>query len=644
MTLAAPTLSASPPPDPLARAFAADPDALARLRAPLDGGAGDAVTTAVTDSGPVVVVAGRALHSRRDPEREARRFARALDLERVDVVVLRGYGSGHVARAIAERTEATLLVFEPDLAALREGLGHGEVPERVYIVTAVERLVPALYGALTNHARGLIVTWAPSVRTHPDVHAAALERAHETIERVSVRARTARLRVGGWLGHALDNLPRALAGATLSALRGRFEDCTAIIAAAGPSLDRNVALLRERPPNTLLLAVNTAAGALARAGVRPDAIVAVESIDVSRQLSDLPWLREVPILLELTASPALWRLPFAAHVGIAVDTSATHRFAARLDPGMTLAGGFCVANTATAIAHALGCHTIALVGSDLAYAAGRAYASGTLFEGMRAEVDASGQGRFAGLEAKRLLEAASPGATGGNRMPERFDPVWVPGWNGGAPVPTTHEFVAFRDWYTQAALELATVGVRTIDATEGGAAIPGFEPRTLAQVLQQAAQGVEPLAQGSVARRLLDAARGPGPDQGHVQRELAVEHGHVIRLIELGERACALLADDPDGDVNADVGTLAQLAAIHDEARERLSAAPLAIEATHGNAAAIRERGETHALAIYRALDKPLRELATELARLLHNTDPFAPEPFGAPPPHGPAPTQRRAP
>ena len=594
--------------DVLARVLVDDPEGLARTRAlPVSGRVG----AFVGPIGSVVTVDGRKLHSGRDPVTEARRFAREQDFGEATVVVVLGFGSGYLVRAIAERTRAKLVVFEPDLEALREGVTHGEIPEGVRVITTPSRLGELLYARLGGRDRGVIVRWTPSTRGWAEVHQVALVQAGQAVDRAGLRHRTALLRGKGWLSHYLTNFTGFAHAPGLPAMKGALKGVPAIIVAAGPSLDQNLETLREASKRALVLCVNTAATALAAAGIVPHAIVAIESLDVSPQLAEIPDLADIPAFLELTANPALWGLPFPTKVPISVDTSACSIFSGRIDRGHHLSAGFCVANAATSIAYVLGCDPIVLVGSDLAYAGERVYASGTTFGAMRARSNDDGTAQLDHLEGKRAIEERSGDACSGNRMPERTKTVRVPGWGGAPDVTSTRDFVMFRDWYTYAAKQLASEGIAAINATEGGAHVPGFRDEPLAVAIAE-------LPEIDARARLAEILARPATPVATLTRVLEDELARVHALIAVAQAARRAVADDPDGDLTLDRAQADRMLARNADARALLRDAPLASEAVLGPVEALRARGSLTSHTFYAALEPPLVELAESLARLLH--------------------------
>jgi hypothetical protein len=595
--------------DVLAWVLADDPEGLARARSmPASG----RVAAFVSPFGPVVTVEGRKLHSGRDPLTEARRFAREHDVGEATVVVVLGFGSGYIVRAIAERTRAKIVVFEPDLEVLREGVTHGEVPAYVRVVTTPSRLGEVLYARLAGRDRGVIVRWIPSTRGWADVHRAALVQAGQAVERAGLRHRTAMLRGKGWLTHYLANFPGFAHAPGLPAMKGALKGVPAIEVAAGPSHDTNMEALREAKSRALVLCVNTAATALAEAGIVPHAIVAIESLDVSTQLAAIADLARIPAFLELTAHPALWALPFATKVPISVDTSACSIFSGRIDRGHHLSAGFCVANAATSIAYVLGCDPIVLVGSDLAWAGDRVYASGTAFGEMRARANDDGTAQLENLEGKRAIEERSGNACSGNRMPDRTKTVRVPGWGGGADVTSTRDFVMFRDWYTYAAKQLASEGIVAINSTEGGAHVPGFTDQSLALAFAD-----RPVIDAHA--RLAELLQRPATPVETLVRVLEDELARVHQLARLAQSARRAVADDPDGDLTLDAVQADRMLALNAETRALLRDAPLASEAVLGPVEELRARGSLTSQTFYAALELPLVELAERLARLLHS-------------------------
>ncbi len=602
----------------LARAFAKDPKGLARMRRLEPSGRVTSVTTGTEDAAPVVCLDGRKLHSGRDPQREALRFCRDLDLGEATVVVLMGYGSGYVARALRRRTDALIIVFEPELEVLRTGLGHGEVPDNCLLCTTAANLGATLYELFTPGDRGQLVLWQPSVRIDTPAYGHAIEQTKLAIERAQMRAMTSQVRVEGWLSHYLQNLPRLCDGPGIAAFKGRFSGVPAIICSAGPSLTKQLPALARVRDRALVFAVNTAATALGRHHVAPHAVVSVESLDITEQLADLPWLRDVAAFLEMTGNPKIFSLPFSRIAPVSVDTSACSRFTRKLDPDNHVNGGFCVAHTALSIAHVMGCSPIILIGQDLAFAGDKVYAAGTVFEEIRAEFG-DGTSQLTNVASKKAIEARSGSAfKAGVSASLRANTDRVEAWGGEGEVVTTRDFRLFRDWFAQAGETLSDRGVEVINATEGGARILHWQERAFDEVIDTL--GLDrPLADGeSPVGSQFDALMAqPGLDAGRVLAALLEERARIDELLTLARRARALVNDDPDGDLRAPHHVQVELAQIQQAVLEALGRAPLVAESLTVPLDNLRDRQELNTYTLHATIDQQLTRLDERLEKVL---------------------------
>ncbi|MCC6748516.1 MAG: motility associated factor glycosyltransferase family protein [Deltaproteobacteria bacterium] len=441
----------------------------------------DRVTVGVAKSGaPCLTLNGRPLSSSLDPVAEAESWAASLALDEVDVLVLFGLGLGYHVEALRRRTEVPIVVFEPsaavrDAALAREGRELGDT----WVAESADALRAHLGMRLQARQRVTAFSWPPSRRLYPELHAATIDATRRAVEVATVTANTLETRLHRWFDHLLANLPLVVGRVPARALASYVAGRPAIVVAAGPSLKRNVELLREVGERAVIVAVNTSLRALERAGVRAHLVVALELLDVSQQLADLELNRECPRAVSMTANPALIanapgpvfplvdRLPFFAPTAEAAGL------------GRSLGVGGSVANAAFSLARELGAPRIVLLGQDLAYTGGEAYAPGTVFEKMRVAVE-GGRATLSALEAKRAIAASCPQADT-TREVEEVEQVTA--WGGAGTVPTTGAFNYFRYIFEEWAAEQH--GLELVNATEGGARIAGFSERPFADVLAE---------------------------------------------------------------------------------------------------------------------------------------------------------------
>ncbi|MDE6608267.1 MAG: DUF115 domain-containing protein, partial [Lachnospiraceae bacterium] len=89
-------------------------------------------------------------------------------------------------------------------------------------------------------------------------------------------------------------------------LLGEIRGKKVIVVAAGPSLDKNVHLLKRENRDFLIIAVGTVFGKLVRMGISPDYVAFMDAQERTfRQMEEiLPLDLKIPIIVESTAC---WR-------------------------------------------------------------------------------------------------------------------------------------------------------------------------------------------------------------------------------------------------------------------------------------------------------------------------------------------------
>lgn len=421
------------------------------------------------------------VHDGGDPAAEVERWlAQAgVTVASSPFVCVIGAGLGYVVDTLANRApDAAVLVIEPEGALLRASLERRDWTAAI----AAGRLMFLAGGDYAGRDAAWRIVTAPSrppaVLVHPAVAAcrpAQSKLAAQVLGQALSGARAnaeARARFAPpYLLNTLRNLPHLAHARDVRHAVGRHAGRPAIVAGAGPSLDRNLAELtaidgwRDR---AVVIAVDTALKPMLAAGVTPHAVVAVDPGEANAAtLLDLPPLPDTWLVAEPSLDPrcfaafhgrtACFRVsdshepwPWLADAGVAV--------------GRLRAWGS-VLTTAYDLALELGCDPIVLIGADLAYTGGQPYCRGTVYE-------------------ERWATAMAGGLT--------LDQVWARHRTTselvhvddltGAAAESSRSLVAFRDWLvTQAGAQPAR---RLCNATGAGILHgPRIAQVTLADVL-----------------------------------------------------------------------------------------------------------------------------------------------------------------
>ena len=409
--------------------------------------------------------------------------------------VVFGLGFGHTARALRAMTGAPILIYEPDPGLARRALSVGPSDLGGFPIVCTSHDLTQVWPEFGGNRDNVTLISTPGYgglydREDRDLRAAVTQ----LVQRRSVNEATHRIRAREWISDVLENLELLTHSPCFLGLAEKYQNVPAFIVGAGPSLGKNAELLADATKKGLVFAVNSSALALARRGITPQIVACMESIDLSHLLAQIPYLDDVVRAFSMTAHPKSLRtgkgplLP--VYEGLPQFTPLISLGKAN---GLAVCGS--VSTLAFSLAQRLGCSPIVLVGQDLAYTDGQAYASGTPYEGSRVKLSADGQS----LEHER---SATLQATSGSLI-DREPLQAVTAWGDRGTVHSTIGFSAVRNWLEIAAEVLADERPeqRVVNATEGGARVAGFEELTLREVLA-------PLPELNItAQSIADAAR-----------------------------------------------------------------------------------------------------------------------------------------
>ncbi len=172
------------------------------------------------------------------------------------------------------------------------------------------------------------------------------------------------------LTNSIENLPSFFGGASLGSLAGKLEGIPAVCVAAGPSLDKALGSLAKIQDRALIVACDSAVAALLRHHIIPHMVVTVDlhenNFEKIRPVLDQ--LRKSALVFGLESNPDIVRaIPSRRRIGITADSRIYQTWIApRWNLKAKLTGYNSVGMASIALANALGCTPIALVGMDLA--------------------------------------------------------------------------------------------------------------------------------------------------------------------------------------------------------------------------------------------------------------------------------------
>lgn len=283
---------------------------------------------------------------------------------------------------------------------------------------------------------------------------------------------------------------------SLSSITQQYRGRPFIWVASGPSLDKNVHLLKENADRSVIICADTAVRKLLGMGIVPHIAVALERGMAVYQYLEKIWIqypeeaKKILLISQAVCVPEVagkWPGPKIV-VGkreIPVD----NWMIGEILKGDVVYSGLSVAHMGIWLAAYMGASSLALIGQDLAFGEGRRSHAGATVTAQTAKAEAEGDYRI----LKRDYEV--PGALGGTvithemwflflRVMERFVPM---------------------------------LGLPVFDCTEGGALIQGTTIEPLAKWMADHLENVEPFGR-SPAEHVLSLCRTPEERRASVSR------------------------------------------------------------------------------------------------------------------------------
>ncbi len=285
-------------------------------------------------------------------------------------------------------------------------------------------------------------------------HGDALAGIVDSAVRTCVEAEhTTRVNAERWTRLGLEALCQMAGRTALNGMTQCLAGRTAVIVGAGPSLDKNVGVLKKYQDRCAIFAVDAAVEPMRKAGIQPHFVVTVDAGDAPVKTTwQSPVWRGAVVIPGVHVSEWTWKLkPRRWLWGVQMVGAIGPFVACTLELPVLRSGGS-VSTIAFSAAKGMGADKIVLVGMDSSYAPGRKfYASGVPWK----YVDREGVEPIAKVEA----------------------------YGGIGYVDAPRTLCAYREWFEGRSCEAAAAGAPVVNATEGGARIAGAVEATLEDTL-----------------------------------------------------------------------------------------------------------------------------------------------------------------
>ena len=426
----------------------------------------------------------RALASRRRPLAEATKLADRVDITRSAAVVVTGFAMGYHVAELARRMKQTgvIIVYEPDAALLRsvlEKVDHSAWIRLTNLLLITEAPDEAALGDLlqpveTVLAMGIaMLEHPPSVARLGDDGPRFVGLLARVMQGVQTNVATTMVQTQTTLRNLAQNLDHYALGAGISELRNACAGRPAIVVSAGPSLKRNMHLLRDPAvrDRVVIIAVQTVLKPLLRAGIKPHFVCALDYHEISARFYEGVTPQDVEgitLVVEPKVNPAVTSA-FPGVIRCAGDTWLDEILGKDLSRPMgKLRQGATVAHLCYELARWLGCDPAILIGQDLGFTDGQYYAPGASIH----DVWAAEIGEFNTLENYEWQRIARHRS----HLRKRTDVL-------GREIYSDEQMDSYLQHFQRDFKRDTDAGLTVIDATEGGVLKLHTRVMTLASAL-----------------------------------------------------------------------------------------------------------------------------------------------------------------
>lgn len=416
----------------------------------------------------------KTLHSSYDPAQEASRFVDSCRLSESSNFIIMGLGLGYHLAEIMKRvsSQSRLIVIEKDPELLLLTLTHnnhaalithpgvsfhvGINPQDLQKALSADKIPFTVNGYVT-------VAFKPLIDAEIAYYHAISKSLENLFQESNIDLKTQSAFSKSFYNNIIDNLQAIIDSVGINVLKNRLEGIPAIIVSAGPSLDKNISLLKNVQDNVILISVGTALTPLLKNGIEPDFVVAIDPDETMLYAFDL----ENP-------PHKTWLLFDPSVVPLIPESYKSHKLV--FDSGISLSrwiathngekGGLgkmqSVAHTALKFAQHLGCKPLILTGQDLAFSQYRMHCSVSYFH----------ENQQDGLDGEMTMETLSRK----NYQVYSRALVTAPDVFGNTAT-TTEAMHSYKNLFADELIE------SILNATEGGIPIPRIQNLCLKEAL-----------------------------------------------------------------------------------------------------------------------------------------------------------------
>lgn len=326
------------------------------------------------------------LHNPQNPLGEAQEIFAMVENSPIAIHLVYGLGLGYLFQVASLKSQGTVILYEPDLNIMKIAFtlvdfSNDILKRNVFVADNLDQVGNYIYTRSNTKNTPLLLTTTAYRELNSGDFVKIVEELQRMVGMFGFDLKYTKQRFYGLTLGLINNIPNLLSEIPFAELKNRCVGKTAVVVSAGPSLDRDIEVLKKYRDKYILFVVGTAIKTVFAHGIKPDFVCIIESYDASKQLAGLD-LSDVNFITEPTANKNLRNFKFKqtySHVAANLPVNALWSEIADIDLQEYWSKGT-VSYTSLNCARILGCSKIILVGQDLAYIEGQCYSKDSAYK------------------------------------------------------------------------------------------------------------------------------------------------------------------------------------------------------------------------------------------------------------------------
>lgn len=319
------------------------------------------------------------VHSKYNPTKEAEKGLEALSLENTNkntVFICMGLGLGYNLIELYKRItlENKIIVVEPNEQIINYNNKLNNILEKenveiikgIDITKAIEIIENNI--KLENYNNIKIYQLTPYKRLYKDYLQRVYDIIHKHEKQLKLHIDTNKLHGRKISENAIKNLPHIIKkGKSISILKYKFYNKPAIIVSAGPSLEKNIGLLKNIQNKALIISGGRTLKPLLERGIVPHLICSIDPQEIAYKLVEKIDRSDIPLITLIHGNDKV----VSSHNGQVLFIGDRYhnpiiKYITEKSFEEIKVGGS-VATTSLSVAKYMGCNPICFIGQDLAY-------------------------------------------------------------------------------------------------------------------------------------------------------------------------------------------------------------------------------------------------------------------------------------